>query len=269
MDHRQQRADQLKRQMTIDCENCCGLCCVALYCARSEGFPADKPAGVPCQHLQRDFRCAIHQKLAQKKYTGCMAFDCMGAGQRATALAGGLPAGRAEQERLSAAFLQLWQLYQVCWYLAEASILPAAQPLWEQLDRALDELCRLVSLPLLPLLQVDVERCRTDANQLLKRAVAMACKKTDGKYPGIYLGRDLRRRTLRERDLSMALLIAADLRGCDLSGTSLLGADLRDCDLRGADLHSSLFLLQGQLNAARGDSSTRLPAGLCRPVSWQ
>nr|WP_243206302.1 pentapeptide repeat-containing protein [Neobittarella massiliensis] len=67
----------------------------------------------------------------------------------------------------------------------------------------------------------------------------------------------------------MALLIAADLRGCDLSGTSLLGADLRDCDLRGADLHSSLFLLQGQLNAARGDSSTRLPAGLCRPVSWQ
>ncbi|WP_435798157.1 pentapeptide repeat-containing protein [Streptomyces decoyicus] len=48
----------------------------------------------------------------------------------------------------------------------------------------------------------------------------------------------------------------------------LIGADLRDADLGGADLTGALFLTQAQLNAAKGDAATRLPAALSRPAHW-
>ncbi|PWR10644.1 oxetanocin A resistance protein, partial [Micromonospora acroterricola] len=46
------------------------------------------------------------------------------------------------------------------------------------------------------------------------------------------------------------------------------GADLRGADLRGADLRATLFLHQAQLDAARGDARTALPAALIRPAHW-
>lgn len=48
----------------------------------------------------------------------------------------------------------------------------------------------------------------------------------------------------------------------------LIGADLRGADLSGADLTGSIFLTQAQLNAAKGDSATKLPAALTRPAHW-
>jgi uncharacterized protein YjbI with pentapeptide repeats len=65
-----------------------------------------------------------------------------------------------------------------------------------------------------------------------------------------------------------ALLIGADLRGADLHTADLLGADLRGADLSGADLTGSLFLLQSQVDTARGDAATHLPAGRIRPPHW-
>lgn len=62
--------------------------------------------------------------------------------------------------------------------------------------------------------------------------------------------------------------MAADLGGADLREADLIGADLRDADVRGADLTGALFLTQAQLNAARGDAATVLPAGLSRPAHW-
>jgi uncharacterized protein YjbI with pentapeptide repeats len=44
--------------------------------------------------------------------------------------------------------------------------------------------------------------------------------------------------------------------------------ELADADLRSADLSSALFLTQSQLEAARGDARTRLPAALRRPGHW-
>jgi uncharacterized protein YjbI with pentapeptide repeats len=73
---------------------------------------------------------------------------------------------------------------------------------------------------------------------------------------------------LRGASLRGARLIAADLRGADLTCADLIGADLRDTDLRGADLTDCLFLTQAQLNAARGDATTRIPAALARPAHW-
>ena len=66
-----------------------------------------------------------------------------------------------------------------------------------------------------------------------------------------------------------ALLIGADLRGADLSLTDLLGADLRGADVRGADLSGALFLTRRQVAGARGNATTRLPAGLEHPTHWE
>lgn len=73
-------------EMTSDCSRCVGLCCVALSFDRSDGFGHDKVAGEPCYHLDASFRCSIHAKREALGYEGCEAFDCLGAGQRATAV---------------------------------------------------------------------------------------------------------------------------------------------------------------------------------------
>jgi uncharacterized protein YjbI with pentapeptide repeats len=48
----------------------------------------------------------------------------------------------------------------------------------------------------------------------------------------------------------------------------LIGADLRGADLRGADLSGSIFLIQSQLDAAKGDAKTKVPLALTRPTHW-
>ena len=40
------------------------------------------PAGKPCPNLREDFRCRIHEQLAERGFPGCVVFDCFGAGQR-------------------------------------------------------------------------------------------------------------------------------------------------------------------------------------------
>ena len=57
-------------------------------------------------------------------------------------------------------------------------------------------------------------------------------------------------------------------RASELVRAGARGRDLRDADLRGADLSRSVFLLRSQLDAARGDSRTRLPPGARRPAHW-
>ena len=71
-------------ELAADCSRCAGLCCVALPFGRSADFPVDKAAGDPCEHLRRDFRCGIHDRLREEGYRGCTVFDCFGAGQQVT-----------------------------------------------------------------------------------------------------------------------------------------------------------------------------------------
>jgi Pentapeptide repeats (8 copies) len=86
-------------------------------------------------------------------------------------------------------------------------------------------------------------------------------------------GADLPRAVLRGANLSGARLVEANLSSAwleeaNLSDTVLSGADLSDARLNGADLSKTLELTQAQLDAARGDATTRLPDGLRRPASW-
>jgi hypothetical protein len=73
-------------ELQSDCSRCVGLCCVALSFDRSDHFGHDKVAGEPCYHLDAGFRCSIHARREELGYEGCEAFDCLGAGQRATAV---------------------------------------------------------------------------------------------------------------------------------------------------------------------------------------
>ncbi len=78
-----------------------------------------------------------------------------------------------------------------------------------------------------------------------------------------FIGADLRGARLREADLS-----GANLGGADLRGAALWYADLRWAFLVGADLTDALEFNQEQIDAARGDSTTKLPSNLHMPKRW-
>jgi hypothetical protein len=74
--------------LLADCSQCAGLCCVALAFDRSDGFAFEKPAGVRCPNLTSCHRCAVHERRAELGMSGCVDYDCLGAGQRVTAMFG-------------------------------------------------------------------------------------------------------------------------------------------------------------------------------------
>jgi hypothetical protein len=71
--------------LRADCSKCAALCCTALAFDRSALFAFDKQAGEPCRHLVGR-SCAIHAQRAAQGMQGCINYDCLGAGQRATEL---------------------------------------------------------------------------------------------------------------------------------------------------------------------------------------
>jgi len=144
-------ADLLPR-LAADCSACQGLCCVALPFDAAQGFGFDKPAHQACRHLQADERCAIHARLAESGFPGCVQFDCEGAGQRVTRLFGAQRwrDSAAQASELFEAFFLLRQahaqlgLLATAWRLAPAGSL--AERLAGQLQR-LDAWCERVAQP--------------------------------------------------------------------------------------------------------------------------
>ncbi|CAI7976213.1 conserved hypothetical protein [Frankia sp. Hr75.2] len=92
---------------------------------------------------------------------------------------------------------------------------------------------------------------------------------------GAYLpGANLARAWLFNADLSSAHLVDATFADAkldlaDLTGAWLFGANLTGAWLRGTNLAGAVGLSQEQVDAARGDGRTRLPAGLTHPASWR
>ncbi|WP_051942710.1 pentapeptide repeat-containing protein [Streptacidiphilus rugosus] len=258
-----------------DCGSCFGLCCVALPFAASADFAVDKRAGTPCSHLDADFRCGIHTRLRGSGYQGCTVFDCFGAGQKVSQVTFGGVDWRREPgsaPEMFQAFPVMRQLHELLWYVREALSLAAVAPLHERLRRALDDVDAMTRGDAAALAALDVPAVRAGVNELLLEASELARADVPGRrrnHRGADLiGARLRNAQLRGANLRGAYLIAADLRGADLRRADVIGADLRDADLRGADLTGALFLTQAQLNAARGDAATRLPAALDRPGHW-
>lgn len=281
--NRDKNYKELYKDLRINCKKCFGFCCIALYFSASEGFPIDKDAGKPCLNLQSGFSCAIHKNLRKNGLKGCTAYDCFGAGQKVAQVTYGGQDWRQVPEsakQMFEAFLIMRQLHEMLWYLTEALTLQEAGPIQDKLSHMINEMEGLTHLNADSLLALDVAAHRDDVNELLLqtselvRAKACGGKKATLKRKKTIAGRldligaDLKKTNLRGADLRGAFLIAADLRGVDLSGADLIGADLRDTDLRGANLKDSIFITQAQINTARGDSSTKLPMSLVRPIYW-
>ncbi|WP_448625986.1 pentapeptide repeat-containing protein [Geodermatophilus sp. URMC 64] len=259
--------------LRADCARCFGLCCVALPFARSADFAVDKPAGTPCTHLREDFGCRIHGQLRERGFAGCTVFDCQGAGQKVSQVTFGGRDWRGDPgtaRRMFAVFPVVRQLHELLTYLAEALRLDAARTLHVELRTAYEQVDALTRGSADELERCDVATVRAEVSALLLRAGELARAGLSGAdHRGADLiGARLRGAGLRGANLRGAYLIAADLRGADLRTADLIGADLRDADLRGADLTGALFLTQAQLDAARGDATTRLPAALRRPLHW-
>ena len=261
--------------LRADCARCFGLCCVAPAFSASSDFAIDKPAGHACPHLGAGFGCAIHPRLRPLGFGGCAVYDCFGAGQHVSQVTfGGRDWRRAPHtaRQMFDAFAVMRQLHELIWYLREALGLAAASPLHAALGEACDAIEQLTRLGPGELVAVDVAAHRGRVGDLLRNASARAragARRTPIDHRGADLiGGDLRRADLRAADLRGARLVGADLRGADLRLADLLGADLRGARIASADLRDGLFVVQAQLEAARGDAATRLPPGRIRPAHW-
>ncbi|MET8552754.1 pentapeptide repeat-containing protein [Micromonospora zamorensis] len=259
-------------QLRADCGRCFGLCCVVPAFARSADFAIDKPAGQACPNLGPDHRCGIHTELRQRGFPGCTVFDCFGAGQQVSQVTFGGRDWRDAPETLPAmaeAFAVLRPLHELLWYVTEALTLHLPADLRDELARARAETAALTVNDPTHLRTVDVAAHRDRVNPLLSQASQAARSPGGVDHRGAHLpGADLRGVDLRRANLRGALLIGADLRDVDLSLADVTGADLRGADLRGSDLRNTLFLHQSQLDAARGDVRTGLPATRTRPPHW-
>lgn len=67
--------------LKTDCSKCAALCCLVLAFDKGKDFAFDKNPCEPCRNLS-GHSCTIHDKLTQKGFPGCVAYDCLGAGNR-------------------------------------------------------------------------------------------------------------------------------------------------------------------------------------------
>jgi hypothetical protein len=150
-----------------DCARCAGLCCIATSFDASEDFAFDKPAGMACRHLTPEHRCAIHDHLAQRGFSGCAGYECYGAGPRASASF----AGCADHRRRDEAFLVLRSVHELLWLLSEAlKLCPPSHPeLSGRLTLAIDTLDRIASGPVHGLSKLDLDSHCEESHALLRR----------------------------------------------------------------------------------------------------
>ncbi|MEH7464395.1 pentapeptide repeat-containing protein [Bacillus thuringiensis] len=269
--------------LRADCENCFGLCCVALPFAASADFAIDKDGGTPCKNLQSDFRCSIHKNLRQKGFKGCTVFECFGAGQKVSQVTFGGVDWKDSQEtakKMFNVFPVMQQLHEMLSYLTEALTLKATLPIHRELRRSLDETVRLSQLSPDLLLELYIPSHRSNVNEFLLKTSELVWIESSRQSKGsnkrkrinhrsaILMGANLKGADLRGANLRGAYLIAANLRGADMRAADLIGADLRDADLSGADLTECIFLTQVQVNSAKSDARTKLPRLLSRPAHW-
>lgn len=268
--------DNILNNLRADCENCFGLCCVALPYAKSADFAFDKDGGTPCRNLQSDYLCGIHKDLRNKGFRGCSAYECFGAGQKVSQNTYNGKDWRTNKEvaqEMFDVYPIIQQLHEMLWYLNEALKLEATKLIHKELQYIIEETENLTNKSPEYILSIDVAQHRAKVNTLLIRTSELVRpqvpKKKNNTRRGLdYLGAKLKGADLKGANLRGALLIAADLRNADLRWSDVIGADFRDADISGANFTGSIFLTQAQVNAAKGNKHTKLPGSLVRPAHW-
>ena len=247
----------------IDCEKCSGLCCVALFFSKSDGFPHDKIAGKPCQHLLSDYRCEVHHELNHRQLKGCLSYDCLGAGQITTHLYAIDDWHNPKiREEIFNVFMIVYHIQQSTYYLDECLQIPEASLYIEEGHRLLNIKDNILSSK--EFVYFDVVNYRKSINHILKSVIS---KITNKHYTDI-VGKNFSGKNLDKTDFSMSLLIGANLEGCSLVNACFLGTDMRDVHIKNTDLSQCHFLTQAQINSAIGNQSTILPHHLSMPSSY-
>ncbi|PLR95105.1 pentapeptide repeat-containing protein [Bacillus sp. T33-2] len=273
--------DKSRNDLSADCENCFGLCCVSLPYAKSADFAFDKDGGIPCQNLQPDYRCGIHHDLRNKGFRGCAVYECFGAGQKVSQVTyDGIDwrDNPSLAKEMFDVFPIMQQLHEMLYYLNEAIGLEETQPVYSDLKAVIEETVFLTNLSPKSIISLNVPAHRVVVNELLMRTSELVRahvppKKNKNHRNKIskrsdLIGANLRGADLRGADFRGTLLIAADLREADIRHADVIGADFRDADLSGANLTGSIFLTQAQVNSAEGDVSTKLPPHVRIPDHW-
>lgn len=110
--------------MRPDCDRCAALCCVAPAFVPGPDFPIDKPNGEPCPNIADGHRCRIYADRERLGFSGCLVYDCLGAGQRVTQE---LFAGRSWRDEpellapMTAAFLAMSEVHHLLMLLETAA----------------------------------------------------------------------------------------------------------------------------------------------------
>lgn len=265
-------------ELKSNCNNCFGLCCVALPYGKSSDFPFTKDGGTPCRNLCSNNLCTIHGQLREKGFRGCVSYECFGAGQHVSQsiYKGNDWREDAEHaEEMFAVFPVVQQLHEMLWYLQQTLTLEETQPLHSSLQKISEETIERTIKKPEEILKMDItaHRCRVNALLIESSEMYRAKRNKNGKKNGLkkkseYVGVNLSRLNLQGEDFRGKLMIASNLSQSDLRGADFIGADLRDADLCGADLSEVLFLTQSQINSAVGDVHTKLPSYLERPSHW-
>jgi hypothetical protein len=158
-----------------ECTRCFALCCVALRIPRSPGFAIEKPAGTPCPNLADDLRCTIHAELDERGFSGCVEYDCQGAGQKVSQITFGGRDWRTDPKIarwMLVVYPVVRQLHAILAAVATAADVVADAGLREQLRAAGDRVEALTLLPPEELVHVDVAAQREAVRLLLEDAAA-------------------------------------------------------------------------------------------------
>jgi hypothetical protein len=165
------QASEHRDALRADCARCAGLCCIALGFERSESFSFDKATDVSCPQLLIDNRCAVHGSRARRGLSGCVSYDCYGAGQRVTQE---LFAGLSWREHPALAssmfetFRVLRRVHELLLLLREAGQLALSPARAERREQLMTRLKPDAGWTPAALLALDVERCQNDVHVFLR-----------------------------------------------------------------------------------------------------
>lgn len=274
-EHVEPAPEEGRLSLRADCERCFALCCVVPAFSASADFAITKKAGQPCTNLTPEFRCGIHTCLREQGFRGCTVYDCFGAGQKVSQVTF-VGADWREAPRTAKQMFEVFpimrDLHELLWYLSEALMLQTTGPLHADLRLALAKTERLTYLRPDQLAQLDLESHRQVVNALLLQTSELVRAEVRNEKKQLrgadLIGANLAGADLRGASLRGSYLIGADLRHADLRMADLTGADLRGANIKGADLTGSIFLVQSQIDSAKGDIETRLPTSLTHPRHW-
>lgn len=269
----------LKNKLSLDCSKCMGLCCTALFFSKIDGFPDDKGPGEKCEYMDKSYRCKEHEKLEDRGYTGCMSFDCLGAGPMVVSLLKDQDASKKELAKLYEAFIMARQVYEVIWYLVDAFEKSDNDQLKKKISELTEHVYTQVTSDHDTIRKIYINEVRDKAKPLLSEVSdEYRMNKTKSKPERFetdifgridLLGKSMKNSNIMGMSLKGAIMIQSDFSNTDFSYVDLIGADMRDAKLHNADLSKAIYLTQMQINSALGNRSTKLPRHISMPARWK